>query len=474
MKPIKNAIVTPFVIMITVFPLITLLLFNLSVNYYLDRNARTELHGVVKTMEGVVKKELPDIRNTAAANLAAPFANLYRALRSSQLAANTEMLFYSRNLELFSPLRDAYISGSFINNQLMKRLSGKLPSMEDNQVYTIRIGKDKYFVLSYPVTNAGSPAVVFVSHADKEIALVRFINLILISIMLIGVLLAVWLAHHLSIRITRPVGELCRLTRDIGSGDFSAPLQTSNNDILELHMLKQSIGEMSAKLEAYDKSQKAFLQNASHELKTPLMSIQGYAEGVINGVLPDVKHASQIIHSESKRLGKLVEELLTLSRIESQTYSKELTQVDLGNILKEYVQRLGGLAAKHQRELLLVLPNKPVYVLADDTLLSQAVINIVSNCLRYAKSTVSITLLEDGNSAVIRLADDGDGIPEADLSHIFERFYKGKGGNFGLGLAIAKSAVEFMGGSIRADNGQTGALFEITLRSSAGQPVSAV
>ncbi len=462
MKPIKSAIVTPFIILIIVFSLATLLLFNLSVNLYLDRNARTELQGVVKAMESVVKKELPgNLRNATAANLAAPFTNLYRALRSSQLAVNTEMIFYSPNQELLSPRRDSF--NSFVSNQLLIQLSRKLPNMQDNRVYTIRMGNEKYFVLSYPVTNVGSPAIVFVSHADKEIALVRFTNIILISIMLIGALLAVGLAHRLSLQITRPVSELCRLTKDIGSGDFSALLQTRNDDILELHILKQSIGEMSAKLEAYDKSQKAFLQNASHELKTPLMSIQGYAEGVISGVVPDVKHAAQIIHSESIRLGTLVEELLILSRIEGQTYSRELTQVDLENILKEYVQRLHGLAAKHQRELTLILPSKPVFVLADDTLLSQIVINIVSNCLRYAKTTVSITLLEDGNSAVIRIADDGDGIPESDLSHIFERFYKGKGGNFGLGLAIAKSAVELMGGSIRADNCHTGAVFEITL-----------
>ncbi|NLI93052.1 MAG: HAMP domain-containing histidine kinase [Peptococcaceae bacterium] len=461
MKPINRIIVTPFIILIMVFPLITLLFFNLSVDYYLDKNAKTELKGVVKTMESVVKKELPgNLRNTTAANLAAPFANLYRALQTSKLAVNTEMLFYTRNKELLNIRGD---KDSFINNQLITRMTEMLPSMQDNKVYTIRIGTDKYFVLSYPLTDAGGPAVVFVSSADKEIALVHFINLILTGIMLLGALLAIWLARRLSVRITRPVSELCRLTRDIGSGEFRVPLRGTGDDILELHRLNQSIGEMSAKLEAYDKSQKAFLQKASHELKTPLMSIQGYAEGVMNGVLPDVKHAAQVIHSESKRLGTLVEELLTLSRIESQTYSKELAPVDLENILKEYIQRLGGLAAKHERKLLLTLSDKPVFVLADDALLSQAVTNIVSNCLRYAKTTVSITLLEEGNSAVIRVADDGEGIPKPDLPHIFERFYKGKGGNFGLGLAIAKSAVEFMGGSIRADNGQAGAVFIITL-----------
>ncbi len=461
MKPIKRTIVTPFIILIIIFPLITLLFFNLSINLYLERNARIELQGVVKTMESVVAKELPaNLRNGTAANLATPFTNLYRALHASRLAMNTEILFYSQNKELLN-LRGE--KNSFITKQLMMRITNRLPLIKDNRVYTVRIGKEKYFVLSYPLTKAESPAVIFISHADKNIALVRFINLILIGIMVLGALVTTLLASRLSARITRPVSDLCRLAKDIGAGEFSVPRQARSDDILELHILKESIGEMSAKLEAYDNAQKAFLQNASHELKTPLMSIQGYAEGVMSGVLPDVKHAAQIIHNESKRLGTLVEELLTLSRIESQTYSKELIPVDLDNILKEYVQRLGGAAAKQQRELTLTLPDKAVCVMADDALLSQAVINIVSNCLRYAKAVVSIKLFEEENYAVIRIADDGDGIPQADLSRIFERFYKGKGGIYGLGLAIAKSSVEFMRGSIQAGNDEAGAVFEIRL-----------
>lgn len=461
MKPIRKAIVTPFVILIISFSLITLLLFNISINFYLDRNAKIELRGVVKTMVSVVQKELPgNLQNTTAANLADPFTSLYRALRSSHLAVNTEMLFYSRNQELLSPRKEAI---SFINNQLLQKINSKLPAMQGNRVYTIILNKEKYFVLSYPLTNAEAPAVIFISHADQENALVGFINALLIGIMLIGALLALWLAHQLSVKITRPVNELCTLTKEIGSGEFPVPNHTNNAEILELNILSQSIGEMSAKLKAYDQSQKTFLQNASHELKTPLMSIQGYAEGVVNGVLPDVRRAVQIIHDESIRLGTLVEELLILSRIESQTYTKALFPINLENILKEYIQRLGGLSAKHGRELILNLPDQPITILADDKLLSQAVSNIVANCLRYSKTAVSLTLLEEENSAVIRITDDGEGIPPSDLPHIFERFYKGKGGNFGLGLAISKSAVEFMGGSIRADNSKDGTIFEITL-----------
>lgn len=89
--------------------------------------------------------------------------------------------------------------------------------------------------------------------------------------------------------------------------------------------------------------------------------------------------------------------------------------------------------------------------------------NITFNCLRYAKTAANITLMEFNENAGIRVSDNGDGIPFSDLPHIFERFYKGRGGNFGLGLAIAKSSVEFMSGTVQAYNCEEGAVFEITL-----------
>ncbi|MGB4437645.1 MAG: HAMP domain-containing sensor histidine kinase [Sedimentibacter sp.] len=464
MKSIKNKIRTPFLILIVVFTLVTLLLFNIAIRVYLERNARSELQAVVKTMEVAVKKEfIGNWRNFTDKNLDNAFVKLYKALSSSKLSINTEMLLFNRRQELLYPQDE---TDSYISKPLVEQISISLPSIQEKKIYTIRVGVERYLILSYPLTNftGERPTIIFVAHMTAATSMIRSINLILICIMILGAALAAFLASRLSTHIARPVTELCDMTKEIGSGKFQLPEQSHiSNDILEISMLYQSIMEMSLRLEANDKSQKTFLQNASHELKTPLMSIQGYAEGIAQGVLPDAKKAAEVIGSESMRLGTLVEELLTLSRIESQTYTKELISVNLCDVLKEYVQRMGGFAAKTQHHLKLLLPDYSLYILADDTLLSQAVINITSNCLRYAKTVTNIELLHVQSSAVIRITDDGNGISEIDLPHIFERFYKGNGGNFGLGLAIAKSAVEFMGGSICAYNGKIGAVFEISL-----------
>jgi two-component system, OmpR family, sensor histidine kinase CssS len=136
--------------------------------------------------------------------------------------------------------------------------------------------------------------------------------------------------------------------------------------------------------------------------------------------------------------------------------------INLSDILKEFVQNITGYALKENKSLELEIKDSNLTVYASDSLLSATVINIISNCIKYARSTIGVSLFKKGEFAVIRINDDGEGFSQNDLAHIFDRFYKGKNGNFGLGLSIAKSAVDLMGGSIKAYN-QNGAVFEIEL-----------
>ena len=207
----------------------------------------------------------------------------------------------------------------------------------------------------------------------------------------------------------------------------------SDDSSIELHELTQSMNDMSKRLTDLDKAQKLFLQNASHEIRTPLMSIQGYAEGISKGIFSDTTKSADIICEESKRLNQLVDELLTLSRIENNTDESEFYVLNLSDVMKEVVQKIEGYALREQKKINVMLPPDVIMIKANDALLSQAMINIISN---------------------------GDGIPVQDLPHIFDRFYKGKNGNFGLGLAIVKSAILSLKGSIRAYN-ENGAVFEI-------------
>jgi signal transduction histidine kinase len=297
-------------------------------------------------------------------------------------------------------------------------------------------------------------------HANKYLDTV---NLILFVIIFLGILIAIYFSEKIAAHITAPITRLEKLSLQIGQGNFDVSNFSIPQDTLEFKQLYENISLMVERLEAYDRNQKTFLQNASHELRTPLMSIQGYAEGIENGIFPDTKEAAQIIKRESIRLNELVSELLTLSRYESGAYKPQWEEINLCHLLKDYSQRLMGLANKSGKNLSLHLPEYEVMVQIDDVLLSQVVMNIASNCLRYAKKEVSVSLKKTGNRIILRISDDGDGIPESDIPYIFDRFYKGKNGNFGLGLAIAKSAAELLNGKITACNQNKGAIFEISL-----------
>ena len=207
--------------------------------------------------------------------------------------------------------------------------------------------------------------------------------------------------------------------------------------------------------------QQTFFQNASHELKTPLMAIQGYAEGIQAGVM-DAGGAAEVILAESDRMTELVEELLDISKINMGRQQLALSEMDVRELLYDSIRAVepaaaGGIAIVPD------FPEEPVMVSCDDTRLRRAVTNILSNGVRYARSQLRLTCRADKRHVTIRIQDDGDGIAEEDLPHIFDRFYMGRSGKSGIGLALTKEIVHLHKGTIRAYNGDTGAIFEISI-----------
>ena len=207
--------------------------------------------------------------------------------------------------------------------------------------------------------------------------------------------------------------------------------------------------------------QQTFFQNASHELKTPLMAIQGYAEGIQAGVM-DAGGAADVILEESDRMTELVEELLDISKIDMGRQRLALSETDIRELLYDSIRAVepaaaGGIAIVPD------FPEEPVMVSCDDTRLRRAVTNILSNGLRYARSELRLTCRTDKRHVTIRIQDDGDGIAEEDIPHIFDRFYMGRSGKSGIGLALTKEIIHVHKGTIHAYNGDSGAVFEITL-----------
>ena len=208
--------------------------------------------------------------------------------------------------------------------------------------------------------------------------------------------------------------------------------------------------------------QQTFFQNASHELKTPLMAIQGYAEGIQAGVM-DAGGAAEGILAESDRMTELVDELLDISKIDMGRQPLALSEMDVRELLYDSIRAVEPAAAASGITIAPDFPEEPVMVKCDDTQMRRAVTNILTNGLRYARSQLHLTCHADKRHVTIRIQDDGDGIAEADLPHIFDRFYMGKNGKSGIGLALAKEIIHLHKGTIRAYNGDSGAVFEISI-----------
>ena len=458
MMKIKYKISIPFMIIIFVIPLVTIIIFNIIMQVYIYRNSREDLSNAIETTNLIIKQQIANnvLERLDQKRISDTLPKLRAALKTSKIATKTEIILFSRQGKLIYPRNipeDSFLTEKIIDTAKAVDFNKIKP------VQRIRIDNGNYFITRHSNKQLDYK-LIYILSTDNADRLIRLVNLVLISILAIATTIGLALSLIISKSISIPINKINAAAKKIGQGQFITIEPVTNSE--EIFELSSSINSMSSSLEKYDKSQRTFLQNASHELRTPLMSVQGYAEGIMKGVFPDNIQAAQIIWDESRRLTSLVEQLLVLSRIENNSYQINLKKVVLNNLMREFVQRINGLAIKSDKQLVIKEDSSNIKVLADEELLSQVIINIVSNCIRFAENKVEISLFQDENNAYIKIADDGKGISEEDLPHVFDRFYKGKEGNFGLGLAIAKSSADVMKGHIEVRNSNPGAEFLIT------------
>lgn len=190
--------------------------------------------------------------------------------------------------------------------------------------------------------------------------------------------------------------------------------------------------------------QKKFYENMSHELKTPLAAIQGYAEGLEVGILEDSRQAGRIISGEARKMSRLVEEILCLARLESGVVTLHKESIRVGEFVENCLLPLEGAIKK--RDLQVELQVAEGSISADPEQLEHALMNVLTNAIKYADSRITLQY-ENGNLIVW---NDGDHLSDEDISHLFDRFYTGKGGKTGVGLALAKEITELHGWRLQA------------------------
>jgi len=280
-----------------------------------------------------------------------------------------------------------------------------------------------------------------------------FIRLLLVF--LIGAAAAILLSYFMTRKLVTPLSKLKWQLKKVEKRQFDQMERVKATG--EIKEVEQSVYEMALELERYMKSQQTFFQNASHELKTPLMTIQGYAEGIKDGIFDeaDTEKGLEVMASEVKRLKGIINEMILLAKLDTEPSVYEPVAVNGKELIDQVKDRVipivneKGIKFTHHVE-----PN--VVITADEEKLLRALLNIVFNGIRHAKSQVSVQMIKEKKKILIVVEDDGEGIKKEDATHIFHRFVKGKNGETGLGLAIARAIIEQSNGRIMVGKSNLG------------------
>ncbi|WP_042163688.1 sensor histidine kinase [Paenibacillus gorillae] len=300
------------------------------------------------------------------------------------------------------------------------------------------------------------PAVTAVMAAPlskiKEMQFALFGRLMII--LTVGGIVAFLLSMVITRRLVKPLGDLTKELNKVENRRFSEVRLVETGG--EIGDVAKAVYNLAGELEKYQRTQKQFFQNTSHELKTPLMSIQGYAEGIKDGVFTGelANKGLDVIVKECERLKKIVTEMILLAKLESEEGIFHMDKVPVRELIAETIERINPLLVKNglRVELDGFDSSQEWSIYADREKVLQALINILGNAARYAKHTIHIQTSADAEGIGIGITDDGEGIPEPLLSQLFERFAKGKNGETGLGLAISRAIVERCRGRISAHN----------------------
>jgi signal transduction histidine kinase len=278
---------------------------------------------------------------------------------------------------------------------------------------------------------------------------------------LIAFLLSVLLALLIARSVAQPLQGMAEASEAIAQGEYEQQLPLSGPE--EVQRVAASFNEMTAQVAASHQAQRDLVANISHDLRTPLTSIRGWSQALLDGTAADSRRQQQaatVIYSEAERMERMVEELLDLARMEAGQLELVRQPVDLGQLLTEVKESFTPVAQEKGVALVLALQPAPE-VLGDRDRLTQIFSNLLDNALGHTPAggqvQLALYLLSDGQVEVI-VQDNGQGIPQAELSRIFERFYQvdksraetAEGRGSGLGLAIVRELVEAHGGQITA------------------------
>lgn len=278
---------------------------------------------------------------------------------------------------------------------------------------------------------------------------------IMIPILILSWIPALLLAKYLS----RPIVELEKKVEKLSNRDWKEAMQLDRND--EIGKLGSSLENLRTQLIRQDQLERGFLQNISHDLKTPVMVIRSFLQAIKDGIFPkgDLDSSLDLIDEEAERLEKKIKDLLYFSKLEYFRYEKNNFQkLSLDKLLEDTVHKF-----KFNKDINFKLDLEKINIFGDSEKWSVAIENILDNALRYADKEIFLELKRKEDKIILNIGNDGPKIEKDVLKNLFKEYNKGQKGEFGLGLAIVEKILKFHGAKIYAKNSDKWVIFTIEI-----------
>lgn len=382
----------------------------------------------------------------------------------------------------------------YVNSEMTVFLASLLMNyeLEENVLTTINFSGREYLANTYIANNSlniNEKYFVVIQDLTEKKSFMRGSLRSMIFIQLLLLLIAVLTVYRVARDLSKPIIKLAEDSSNyvVGKG---VTINDNNINIKEIETLRLSLYEMQQNIDKENKRKNTIYENVAHDLRTPLVSILGYADGIKTGIIKDTRRACDIIIKTGNQLKEMIENILMLSRFDNDTYKVSYENVNINYLITEQIEMMKVI----DNEKILLFESKlddSQIIHTDKRLLTRIIQNILSNAIKYAKTKIVVCLTaydhslasesddslhidKPSNSSrageqrepqfIISIQDDGDGINDTDINNIFARYYKGEFGHFGIGLAVAKNAISILGGDIKVKtNKGSGTTFSIYL-----------
>ena len=337
---------------------------------------------------------------------------------------------------------------------------------------------EKRYVVSVPIRNAAGRnigIVIVSSPIDGTLEIMSRITEIFVFVSIFVVVVSIILMTIFARRQSAPLKDMARAASAFGHGELNARVKTDGHYSEEVEELALAFNNMASSLQKSEYQRQEFIANVSHELKTPMTTISGYVDGILDGTIPPENNRQylRLVSDETKRLSRLVRSMLDISRLQDQggIPADQLTRFDmtecLGQVLISFEQKINT----KNLDVQVQLPENPVYIQACQDQITQVVYNLLDNAIKFSPESgiLAVSIQEGGTKAYVSICNEGETIPPEELPLVFDRFHKmdksrsKNRDSWGLGLHIVKTIIGFHGENISVTSRDNKTTFTFTM-----------